>query len=62
MNILPFSDRVVRLPIWGLGCAGGAAGISRAFDYCKAYPKAKVLVVCIELCSWNISEKRLFQK
>ena len=51
MNILPFSDRVVRLPIWGLGCAGGAAGISRAFDYCKAYPKAKVLVVCIELCS-----------
>ena len=51
MNKLPFSDRVVRLPIWGLGCAGGAAGISRAFDYCKAYPKAKVLVVCVELCS-----------
>lgn len=51
MNILPFSDEVVRMPIWGLGCAGGAAGVSRAFDYCKAYPKAKVLVVCIELCS-----------
>lgn len=51
MNILPFSDEVVRIPIWGLGCAGGAAGVSRAYDYCKAYPKAKVLVVCIELCS-----------
>jgi alkylresorcinol/alkylpyrone synthase len=51
MNILPFSDRLVRIPIWGLGCAGGAAGISRATDYCKAYPNAKVLVVCIELCS-----------
>ncbi|MFF5994947.1 3-oxoacyl-[acyl-carrier-protein] synthase III C-terminal domain-containing protein [Lysinibacillus sp. KU-BSD001] len=51
MNILPFSDRVVRIPIWGLGCAGGAAGISRAYDYCKAHPTAKVLVVCIELCS-----------
>ena len=51
MNILPFSDQVVRIPIWGLGCAGGAAGISRASDYCKAYPHAKVLVVCVELCS-----------
>ncbi len=51
MNKLPFSDRVRRIPIWGLGCAGGAAGISRAFDFCKAHPKAKVLVVCVELCS-----------
>lgn len=51
MNQLPFSDRMKRLPIWGLGCAGGAAGVSRAFDYCKAHPTAKVLVVCVELCS-----------
>lgn len=51
LNNLPFSDQIVRLPIWGLGCAGGAAGISRAYDYCKAYPHAKVLVVCVELCS-----------
>lgn len=51
MNHLPFSDRTKRIPIWGLGCAGGAAGVSRAFDYCKAHPKAKVLVVCVELCS-----------
>ncbi|TQR18021.1 type III polyketide synthase [Psychrobacillus vulpis] len=51
MNQLPFSDRLKRIPIWGLGCAGGAAGISRAFDYCKAHPTAKVLVVCVELCS-----------
>lgn len=51
MNHLPFSDQVVRMPIWGLGCAGGAAGISRAYDYCKAHPNAKVLVICVELCS-----------
>lgn len=51
MNHLPFSDRMKRMPIWGLGCAGGAAGISRAFDYCKAHPTEKVLVVCVELCS-----------
>lgn len=51
MNSLSFSDQIIRIPIWGLGCAGGAAGISRANDYCKAYPNAKVLVVCVELCS-----------
>ena len=51
MNKLPFSDRLRRIPLWGLGCAGGAAGISRAFDYCQAHKKAKVLVVCVELCS-----------
>ena len=51
MNKLPFSDRMKRIPIWGLGCAGGAAGISRAFDYCSAHPTEKVLVVCVELCS-----------
>ncbi len=51
LNQLPFSEYVKRIPIWGLGCAGGASGLSRAFDYCLAYPKAKVLVVCVELCS-----------
>ncbi|SIT85611.1 type III polyketide synthase [Edaphobacillus lindanitolerans] len=51
MNRLPFRDDVKRIPVWGLGCAGGASGISRAFDYCKAYPDHKVLVLCVELCS-----------
>ncbi|MEG0258681.1 MAG: 3-oxoacyl-[acyl-carrier-protein] synthase III C-terminal domain-containing protein [Lysinibacillus sp.] len=51
MNRLPFSDRLKRIPLWGLGCAGGAAGISRAYDHCRAHPTAKVLVVCVELCS-----------
>ncbi|KMY56041.1 chalcone synthase [Bacillus sp. FJAT-27231] len=51
MNELKFPAHVKRIPLWGLGCAGGAAGMSRAHDYCLAYPKAKVLVLCIELCS-----------
>lgn len=40
-----------RLPVWGLGCAGGAAGLARAFDYCRAHPRARVLVVALETCS-----------
>lgn len=51
MNHLPFHEHCKRIPIWGLGCAGGAAGLSRAFEYCKAFPRAKVLVLSIELCS-----------
>jgi alkylresorcinol/alkylpyrone synthase len=51
MNVLPFSPHVKRIPIWGLGCAGGAAGISRAYEYCKAFPESNVLILSIELCS-----------
>ncbi|WRP05014.1 3-oxoacyl-[acyl-carrier-protein] synthase III C-terminal domain-containing protein [Rossellomorea aquimaris] len=51
MNHLPFSSHVKRIPIWGLGCAGGASGLSRAYEYCLAFPKANVLVLSIELCS-----------
>ncbi|MCZ2257714.1 type III polyketide synthase [Sporosarcina sp. G11-34] len=51
MNQIPFRDDTKRIPIWGLGCAGGAVGLSRAADYCLAYPKANVLVLSVELCS-----------
>ncbi|WP_416826687.1 type III polyketide synthase [Ectobacillus polymachus] len=51
MNALPFSSHTKRIPIWGLGCAGGAAGLSRAFEYCQAFPKEKVIVLAVELCS-----------
>ncbi|WKA51406.1 3-oxoacyl-[acyl-carrier-protein] synthase III C-terminal domain-containing protein [Planococcus liqunii] len=51
MNELRLPVHIKRLPLWGLGCAGGAAGISRAHDYCLAYPDAKVIVLCLELCS-----------
>jgi alkylresorcinol/alkylpyrone synthase len=50
-NELGFNKHVKRTPIWGLGCAGGAAGISRAMEYTKAYPKENSLVIAVELCS-----------
>lgn len=40
-----------RTPIWGLGCAGGAVGLSRAAEFARAYPGQRVLLVCVELCS-----------
>lgn len=56
-NKLGFDRHIKRLPIWGLGCAGGAAGISRAFDHAKAYPKSKVLVLSLELCGLAFQPK-----
>lgn len=46
----PFRRDVKRLPVWGLGCAGGAASVSRAMEIARAVPDARVLVVVVELC------------
>ncbi|TCP58317.1 15-methylpalmitoyl-4-hydroxy-2-pyrone synthase [Tumebacillus sp. BK434] len=41
---------IKRLPVWGLGCAGGASGLARGFDLAKAHPESHVLVIAAELC------------
>jgi alkylresorcinol/alkylpyrone synthase len=51
LNERPFREDVERMPLWGLGCAGGAIGLSRAFDWLQANPEKTALVVCCELCS-----------
>ncbi|MEO8512743.1 MAG: 3-oxoacyl-[acyl-carrier-protein] synthase III C-terminal domain-containing protein [Ignavibacteria bacterium] len=58
-NELGLSKHVKRTPLWGLGCAGGAAGISRAMDYTKAFPKEISLVLAIELCSLTFQKDDL---
>ena len=50
-NRMGFRTDTRRTPVWGLGCAGGAAGLSRARDFALADPRAYVLVVALELCS-----------
>lgn len=50
INRLGLSPQVVRTPIFGLGCAGGAAGIARAADWVRGTGKVAALVA-VELCS-----------
>lgn len=50
INVMGLRPDVRRTPIWGLGCAGGAAGLSHAHHYVLAHPRARVLVVTTELC------------
>jgi alkylresorcinol/alkylpyrone synthase len=42
---------IQRLPIFGLGCAGGLIGLSRAGDLARARPGSKVLFLVVELCA-----------
>ncbi|HHZ16952.1 MAG TPA: 3-oxoacyl-[acyl-carrier-protein] synthase III C-terminal domain-containing protein [Peptococcaceae bacterium] len=49
-NLLGMKADLVRMPLWGLGCAGGAAGLARGFDLALAHPHRKIIVCCIELC------------
>jgi alkylresorcinol/alkylpyrone synthase len=44
-----FRSNVRRLPITELGCAAGAAGLTRAWEYLRAYPGATVLLISVEL-------------
>lgn len=50
VNRLGLRSDVTRVPLWGLGCAGGAMGLSRAFEYARAYPQRRVLLISVELC------------
>ncbi len=47
---LGLPEHTRRVPIWGLGCAGGAGGLARAADYVWAYPEKPILLVGVELC------------
>ncbi|MGB8956770.1 MAG: 3-oxoacyl-[acyl-carrier-protein] synthase III C-terminal domain-containing protein [Tumebacillaceae bacterium] len=49
-NRLGLRSDVRRTPIWGLGCAGGAAGLARGFDLAQAHPHHRIVVVALELC------------
>ena len=45
---------VKRMPSFGLGCGGGAAGLARVHDYLVGHPHDTALLVCLELCSLTL--------
>jgi alkylresorcinol/alkylpyrone synthase len=51
LGALGFRSDVQRVPVFGLGCAGGVAGIAIGADLATARPGGVVLVVAVELCS-----------
>ena len=59
INRMGLPANIRRTPIFGLGCVAGAAGIARASDYVRAYPKQTAAVVSVELCSLTLQREDL---
>jgi len=54
INKMRLNPHVRRMPLWGLGCAGGVSGMAKASAVAKADPDAIVLLVAVELCSLTL--------
>ncbi|WP_308915227.1 type III polyketide synthase [Jannaschia sp. LMIT008] len=50
---------VLRVPVFGLGCAGGASGLSIAAQLARGAPGSKVLLVVVEACTTSFRTDRL---
>jgi alkylresorcinol/alkylpyrone synthase len=57
INRMGMSPNLRRLPIFGLGCVAGAAGIARAADHLRAYPGHLAVLLSVELCSLTLQRE-----
>lgn len=51
INRMHLPRNIRRTPIFGLGCVAGAAGLTQAADYVRAYPDKVAVLLSVELCS-----------
>jgi len=56
MERLGLRPETIRLPVFGLGCAGGVLGLARAADLARARPGAVVLLLVVELCTLTVRQ------
>ncbi len=59
INRMGLRPDIKRTPIFGIGCVGGAMGLTRAADYVLAYPKQIAVILSVELCSLTIQREDL---
>ena len=59
MNRIDFASDLKRIPLFGLGCLAGTAGIARVADYLKGYPDEAAILLSVELCSLTLQAEDL---
>ena len=59
INRLGLRSDLKRIPIFGLGCVAGAAGIARAADYVRGFPEEVAVLLSVELCSLTLQRHDL---
>ena len=57
VNRMNLNPGIRRVPIFGLGCVAGAAGIAQASDYVRAWPNRIAALVSVELCSLTLQRE-----
>lgn len=56
-SAMDFRPDVHRVPVFGLGCAGGVSGLALGRKLARATPGSAVLVVAVETCTLNYREQ-----
>jgi alkylresorcinol/alkylpyrone synthase len=51
INVLNLNRQARRTPVWGLGCAGGVAGLAMAAQDLAGHPRERALVFAAEMCT-----------
>jgi alkylresorcinol/alkylpyrone synthase len=59
INRMGLRRDIKRTPIFGVGCVGGALGLSRAADHVLAYPEQTAVLLAVEMCSLTIQRDDL---
>ncbi len=57
VNRIGLRSDVKRVPLFGLGCVAGAAGLARVHDYLRAFPDQVAALVAVELCSLTVQRQ-----
>ncbi len=59
INRMNLRGDIKRTPIFGVGCVGGALGLTRAADHTLAYPGQNAAVLAVELCTLTLKRDDL---
>jgi alkylresorcinol/alkylpyrone synthase len=54
MSRIGLRPDIKRVPLFGLGCVAGAAGMARVHDYLRGYPGHVAVLLSVELCSLTL--------
>ena len=59
VNRLGLRSDIRRVPMFGLGCVAGAAGVARVADFLRGHPDGAAALVSVELCSLTLQREDL---
>lgn len=56
-GVVGFRPDVKRVPLFGLGCLAGAAGLARLHDFLRGSPQSVGVLLSVELCSLTLQRQ-----